>query len=333
MKRIVSVFLLMAVLLCGCGQVHEETLPSFAPPAETAVTERTEPSQTEAALPEANFSFGELEYLEFHFNSGAGGWGTVLIIHPDGSFTGSFQDSNMGIREAEYPNGSIDLSDFSGQFSQPQWQDEYTGLLKIEDIRYEVEPGTVEIRDGVRYSYGTAYGLTETEALLLYLPGKPLDALPEEYLPWAGLYGYEGTELPHYGLYNPGHESGFYSHNILDTIRSSVEAAEEAAAEVDLWLETNYTQADMNYGAQQKYLIWDGTLNQLWQDLKGLLSDEEMRQLTNEELAWIKEKEQAALDAAAEYEGGSLYPAVYYGTLADLTKQRVYELLELLPET
>ena len=109
------------------------------------------------------------------------------------------------------------------------------------------------------------------------------------------------------------------------------ESSQEAPSSEEDWLEEAYTQADMNYAAQQKYLVWDEALNQLWQDLKELLSEEEMKQLTNEELAWIQEKEQAALDAAEEYEGGSMYPAVYYGTLADLTKQRAYELLEYLP--
>ena len=332
MKRCL-LLLLGALLLCGCYREQEETLPSFSVPAETAPAETTFPAVTVPPLPETAFSFAELEYLEFHFNSGAGAWGTVLIIRPDGSFTGTFHDTEMGIQEPEYPNGCVYFSDFSGQFSQPVWVDAHTCTLQIRDIRYEHEPGTSEIRDGILYCYDTAYGLTETEELLLYLPGTPLSELPEDYLPWAGLYGHEGAALPHYGLYNPGHQSGFYSLNILDTIRASVRSAEEAAAEVDVWLEEAYTQADMNYAAQQKYLIWDSALNQLWKDLKGLLSEEEMRQLTNEELVWIQEKEQAALDAAAEYEGGSIYPSVYYITLADLTKERVYKLMELLPNS
>ena len=118
-----------------------------------------------------------------------------------------------------------------------------------------------------------------------------------------------------------------------ERIQKEKEAAEKAEADIDLWLETHYTQADMNDAAQQKYQVWDDALNQLWADLKGLLGEEEMRELTNEELAWIREKEAAALEAAAEYEGGSIYPAVYSGTLTSLTKQRVYELLEYLPDS
>lgn len=329
MKQI-SVLLFLALLLCGCGQKQEATLPSSAPPVETETMETI--AETEVLLPEVRFSFEELAYQEFHFNSGAGAWGTVLIIRPDGSFWGTYQDTDMGDQGETYPNGSIHISNFSGRFSQPQWQDAYTGVLKIEELRYEVEPGTVEIRDGARYNYSTAYGLTETEELVLYLPGKPLEQLPEPYIPWAGLYEYEGTMLPHYGLYNPGWETGFYSLNILDTIRNSVQTAEEAEASTDAALNEFATQADMNDAAHQKYLIWDGTLNQLWSDLKDLLSEGEMRQLTNEELAWIQEKEAAALEAAAEYEGGSIYPTIYYSTLSNLTKQRVYELLEYLPD-
>ena len=328
MKRTI-LLLLLAVVLVGCDKGQQETLPSFEPAAEPSSTMSTQP--TEILQPEGTFSFEELEYLEFHFNSGAGAWGTVLVIRPDGSFFGTYHDTEMGLQEPEYPNGTVYLSDFSGQFSQPEWRDEYSCTLRMENLRYEKEPETVEIRDGVQYRYHTAHGLTETLELVLYLPGTPISQLPEDYIPWAGLYGHEGTELPHYGLYNPGQQTGFYSLNVLDKVRFSVQHAEEVAAEVDTWLGEAYTQADMNYAAQQKYLVWDEALNQLWQDLKELLSEEEMKQLTNEELAWIQEKEQAALDAAEEYEGGSMYPAVYYGTLADLTKQRAYELLKYLP--
>lgn len=326
MKRLISL-LLLAALLCGCQQ-QEETLPSFEPAVETTV-ETTLPAQTEA--PVEAFSFSELEYIEFLFASGAGGWGTTLTIHPDGSFTGEFYDSNMGIRDTEYSNGSVDLSDFTGQLGQPQWVNDYTCSLKIENIQYEVAPGTVEIREGIRYSYGTAYGLTDTEELLLYLPGAPISELPEGYLPWAMLYDYEGTDLPHYGIYNPSQEQGFYGTDLHIKIHSQLEAAEVAAAEIDLWLEEHYTQTDMNQAAQDKFLLWDDMLNQLWRVLKKVLPEEEMKQLTNEELQWIKDKEAAALDAAAEYDGGSMYPMVYSATLANLTKERVYELAKLLP--
>ena len=331
MKRM-FMLLLLALLLCACRK-EEETLPSFEPTAQAPAVETTLPTETEETVPVPDFSFSDLQYIEFHFNSGVGGWGTILTIRPDGSFTGEFYDSNMGIREADYPNGSVDLSNFSGQLSQPQWVNEYTCSLKIESIHYEVTPGTVEIRDGIRYSYGTAYGLVGTEELLLYLPGAPIAELPPSYLPWAFLYEYDGPDFPRYGIFNLEQEQGFYGINIIANIHDQLQIAEETIAAMDAYLETHYTQAEMNAHAQEKYRIWDNLLNQQWQVLKKVLPEEEMRQLTNEELQWIKDKEAAAQEAAAEYEGGSMEPMVYYATLSQWTRDRVYQLLEWLPET
>lgn len=63
----------------------------------------------------------------------------------------------------------------------------------------------------------------------------------------------------------------------------------------------------------------------------GLYNDAEtMRALTDEQLAWIAEKEAAVEAAGAGYEGGSLYPLVTNTKAAELTKARVYELLATL---
>lgn len=116
-----------------------------------------------------------------------------------------------------------------------------------------------------------------------------------------------------------------------ENLHEKITAAESAD---QYWLEivynANATQAHMNTAAQERYLLWDGLLNEIWTALKEILDKETMQQLTSQELAWIEEKEQASLDDAAQYEGGSLYPTVYYGTAAKLTKERVYELLDLL---
>lgn len=328
MKRRIFL-LLLPLLLLGCAR-QENAEPTTIP--------TTGPVQTEttacATEPEEQIAFEQLKYMEFRFNSGAGAWGTVLHISPDGSFSGNYHDTDMGDQGEMYPNGSVALSEFTGRFSQPERINGFTYSLRMEDLQYAVEPGSEEIREGVRYRYTTAHGLAGTEELLLYLPGAPLEELPEAYRYWcsATLYGYEGMELPHYGLFNPGQEHGFYAGDILENIRIWVQDAEEASAGLDVWLETNITQADMNLAAQDRYRIWDDVLNGLWAVLKEVLPKEEMDRLTREELDWIKEKEAAVQAAGAEVEGGSIYPAVVNGTAAQLTRERVYELLEYLPE-
>ena len=327
MKRLIC--LLLPLLLLGCARqkaVEPTTIPT------------TVPVQTEATVPDTKpggeLDFGDLKYIEFHFNSGAGAWGTVLHIAPDGSFSGNYHDTEMGDVGGDYPMGSVYVSDFTGRFSQPEQVNGHTFSLTIEELRYEREPGTQEIREGIRYCYSTAHGLADAEQLLMYLPGAPLKELPEEYRYWcsATLYGYEGTQLPHYGLYDPAAELGFYSMDILEEARASVRNAEEYCAGLDVWLETNLTQADMNMASQEKYQIWDRTLNDLWAVLKRVLPKEEMDQLTKEELAWIGAKETAVKAAGAEVEGGSIYPTVINTTAAQLTRERVYELLEYLPK-
>lgn len=328
MKRVLFL-LLLPLLLLGCGRQEDaaSTTEATTVPVQTVVT--APPTESEE-----NVSFDELKYTEFRFNSGAGAWGTVLRIAPDGSFSGNYHDSNMGEQGEGYPNGSVYLCDFTGRFSQPEQINGYTFALNIESLQYAKEPGTEEIRDGVRYCHTTAHGLTGAEELLLYLPGAPLEELPETYRYWcsATLYGYEGTELPHWGLYNSGGEFGFYAVDLLEAVRIWIRDAEKASAGLDVWLESNFTQADMNMAAQERYLIWDDALNSLWAVLKDVLPEEEMAQLTREELAWIKEKEAAVEAAGAEVEGGSIYPAVVNGTAARLTRERVYELLEYLPQ-
>ena len=52
--------------------------------------------------------------------------------------------------------------------------------MKIEEIGYENEVGTEEIKDEILYCYSTAYGLDEAEEILIFLPGAPFRELPEE---------------------------------------------------------------------------------------------------------------------------------------------------------
>ena len=333
MKKYLSALLCAVLLLAlaACGKT-EDAVPSFTAASETtAAPTETTVSPAEASLSEEAFSFAELEYTTFRFSSGAGGWQTELRIEPDGSFQGAFYDSNMGITEEAYPNGSVSLSNFTGRFGQPEKVHDHMYSLKLEEIRYEVQPGTQEIRDGVQYCYVRAFGLEDVETLLLYLPGVPLEELPEDFIIWANLTYSEETALPFYGLYDPETGNGFSSSSILEDIRSRVETAELEEAQIDIRLQADQTQSGMNIAAAERYALWDGVLNELWAVLQQTLEEETMRQLTNEELAWIKEKEAAVAEAGAEVEGGSLYPTVTGEAAAKITKERVYELLEYLP--
>ena len=57
-----------------------------------------------------------------------------------------------------------------------------------------------------------------------------------------------------------------------------------------------------------------------------------MKALTAEQRKWIDQKEKAVEEAGAEYEGGSMQPMIMNDMAASMTKDRLYELLELLEQ-
>lgn len=165
-KKLLILFI--ALFVSGCGKEDESHLK------EEAVEESASGSsvnQTEEKVQEEVFNFLELSDWQFYFSSGAGGWCTFLNIDEEGTFKGNFHDSDMGDFMEEYPEGTIYYSDFSGRFSTPVKVDEYTLELTLESLEYVNPVDTEEIKDGIRYIYTDAYGLTGSDKFYLYLPG------------------------------------------------------------------------------------------------------------------------------------------------------------------
>lgn len=220
MKRKMAALVLAGatmLTLFGCSN----STPSPAVETETsAVPESSPPEQPQNSptqLPEAEerLSFTELKDLQFVFSSGAGGWATLLTVDEDGGFSGEWYDGEMGETGEDYPNGTMYRSEFTGTFARPEKVNEYTWSMRILEMSYTEAVGKEEILDGVRYCYGEAYGLEGAEELLIYLPGAPLNELPEEFRVWVD-YALQTAgaeaELPFYGLYNEAKQNGFSSY-------------------------------------------------------------------------------------------------------------------------
>ena len=345
-KEIKTLFMAttLTLILCSCGAKKSENSDN-ASDVETEVIQENALSDEQETMPEeaesiqnkeeGTFSFKNFENLQFCFSSGAGGWATYLTINEDGSFEGEFFDGDLGCTGDGYPNGTMYQSVFSGQFTQPVKVNAYTYSMKIQEITYEKAFGTEEIRDGMLYCYCDAYGLEEAEDILIYLPGAPLTELPEEFRSWVGYYDLSyttDTELPFYALNNETQQYGFSSYNIVENIKESVASVEEWSVSLEDSLEDeSLSQVELNDTSEQIYMIWDSTLNQLWNVLKQTLDPEAMEALTVEERAWIVQKEQAVKEAGAEWEGDSMQPLAENLKAAEMTKARVYELLEMLP--
>ena len=303
--------------------------------AENSSTEKITEAESEISTEEeAHPLFEELSAQQFVFSSGAGAWGTMLYVNSEGAFSGEFHDSEMGMTGEGYSHGTIYQSKFSGKFTETVQINDYTWSMQIEEIAFEKEVGTEEIKDEILYSYTTPYGLEGGEEFLLYLPGAPLEELPEEYLSWVGYYDLtqtEDTELPFYGIYNVTEQSGFSSYNLIDSTKEMLGYAEETAAALKESLEKDsLNQMVLNEKTSYLYKTWDEALNHIWGVLQKILPEEEMKALTEEELAWIEDKEQAVKEAGAEFAGGSMQAMIMNGEAASWTEERVYVLMEIL---
>lgn len=334
-KRHRIVFVLAAIMalsLICCGEKE----PSGKQTEQIEAVLSTEAASYTETISDSEFafSFEEFKNLQFIFSSGAGGWATEMYINADGSFHGKFYDSDMGSIGEGYPYGTEYHSDFYGQFTQPVRVNDYTYSMQIQELNYEEEIGTEEIIDGILYQYIDAYGLGGAEDILIYLPGAPLAELPEEFRGWIGCYDLsqtENTELSGYALNNETQQYGFMGYDRIDSIRENIAYIEEWAAVLEDSIQNDFlTQTEYNVKTQELYETWDSALNIVWSDMEEILDEETMSALTVQELEWIAMKEKAVEKVGAAYEDGTRQPMVMNQKAAELTKDRVYELLEIL---
>ena len=148
--------------------------------------------------------------LSFYFASGVGGWGTELVLETDGSFTGSYHDSDMG--DSRAPNGVCYTSVFSGKFDGLTKVDDFTYEMQLAELETEREPGEEWEEDGVLYIASEPYGLDNPGTFCLYVPGAPTADLPEEFCNWIKMpraWEEMPPTLDIYGLYNVNAEEGF----------------------------------------------------------------------------------------------------------------------------
>ena len=158
------------------------------------ILENFEKAMTEAQIPVVPEPYGSLpltQPLEMMFCSGAGGWGTMLTLYPDGSFSGEFTDSDMGTADESYPNGIQYISRFHGSFGDFEKLSDASWALTLQELTLDTEypAGEEWIEDGVRYISSEPYGLDGNDGSALK-PG----AVFQLYTPEAAGHT-EGTEM------------------------------------------------------------------------------------------------------------------------------------------
>ena len=240
-NRIVSTALCLclgAALLTGCGStpkettaatvpavsVPETTVPETAVP-ETAVPETAVPETTvpETTIPETTvpvqtasplFEGVEDFPLSMTYSSGAGGWHTELTLNADGSFTGFYSDSEMGLTGPDYPDGTLYYANFSGSFEVLSANRDNTWTLELAVLSLENQPGEESIENGIRYLAADAYGLDGSTFLLGSPDADPAMLGEFASFSWPGNFEdpVPGT-LSCWALYNVSEDCAFFTYN------------------------------------------------------------------------------------------------------------------------
>ena len=85
------------------------------------------------------------------------------------------------------------------------------------------------------------------------------------------------------------------------------------------------TQGAMNECAAKQYKQADSQLNALYKQINSRLQDnpDSKKRLVSAQRAWVAFRDAECSFAASGVEGGSVYPMIYSGCLAELTEKRV----------
>ena len=107
----------------------------------------------------------------------------------------------------------------------------------------------------------------------------------------------------------------------LDNIQKELDAMPEKKDS-----DKGVTNAMKNYYGIS-YETYDKILNEIYALLQKELSPETMKDLKNEQIKWIKQKEDMANEERLKYNGGTFENVAYYISLYKSTKERCYELV------
>ena len=174
----------------------EKTTQSKITTSQAPQAEKTTTTAKPAAQPTI---LDTLVGKNFVFSSGTGGWSTTLTIGPNSTFSGVYHDSDMGVTGPGYPGGTVSYSKFSGRFKNVHQLNPNLYEMYIENLQYENPVGGSEIKEGQKYDYTEAYGISKNTRMAIYLPGMPISALPEEVRLFSyGLIPEDSQTLPVY---------------------------------------------------------------------------------------------------------------------------------------
>lgn len=209
-----------AVLLClsACSApVADNPGTTETKPTASSVpeTKPTEPSQSEEFKFEPGYFPIPEEPATFTYLSGAGAWQSEMDINTDGTFSGRYQDAEMGSSGEGY-SSTYYVCDFSGVFTDVEKVNSYTYKVRLSDLNTAEPVGKEWIDKEIRYIAAEPHGLTdpigkqECTEFIVYMPTAPVSELSEDFLSWWPYSGENKDTLSCFGLMNVTTNAGFF---------------------------------------------------------------------------------------------------------------------------
>lgn len=84
--------------------------------------------------------------------------------------------------------------------------------------------------------------------------------------------------------------------------------------------------------AEGEWSLWENEVQDILTGLEDTLDSRQRDRLMEQQQSWIRQREQEAVDASRQRSGGSMEQVRYYESLAELTRERAYELAEAYGE-
>lgn len=133
----------------------------------------------------------------YDFNPLATEENEAIQINEDGTFSGQMYERSLGF------TGEGAGSVYHGKFSDIKKVDEYTYMVTVDSIQYDQEPGTEdkETIEGATIS-NSLIDIYRGDVFLIYLPGKPLNEMNDNYSSIAEEMGYYRPDVIENGTYN-----------------------------------------------------------------------------------------------------------------------------------
>ena len=200
-KRLLCVCLAfsLAFSMSSCGkseQAQNDKTIKEEKAEQPADESQTPQTLEEPQIPEEHEPIADSQNVNFNtfagnysFSSGAGAWATEVSIFSDGTFSGLYHDSDMGVTGDGYPNGEVYICKFSGKFTELVKKDDFTYTCSLESIEQEDEAGKEEIAEdeGIKYIYSFPYGFENAKDFEFYLPGKSVGELNNDLVTWLSI--------------------------------------------------------------------------------------------------------------------------------------------------